>query len=153
MSLPSDKVEAFASQYFALFGVDSERPDKGDIGAEYRSVIGIPGGVEGDSYIAVKRALEKSGKDLKLIAGKGNEKDTLGQKIVYVMDSDLFPFKQAEIYHQFHDGFFPGEQYDEAYHRIKDKAIADGRLKPTGSSIYNISCTLVSCDSFSTTLL
>ena len=101
----------------------------------------------------MKRALEKSGKDLKLIAGKGNEKDTLGQKIVYVMDSDLFPFKQAEIYHQFHDGFFPGEQYDEAYHRIKDKAIADGRLKPTGSSIYNISCTLVSCESFSTTLL
>ena len=132
INLPSNKVEAFATDYFKLFGADSERPDKGDVGSEYRSVIGIPGGMSGETFNAVKTALLKSGKDLKLVEGNGNEKDTLGKKIVYVMDSNLFPFKQAEVYHQFHDGFMAGEDYDDAYHGIKAQALADGRIGKTG---------------------
>jgi hypothetical protein len=27
------------------------------------------------------------------------------------MDSNKFPFYQGEVYHQYHDGFFPGEDY------------------------------------------
>lgn len=56
--------------------------------------------------------------------------------MVWVMDSDKFPFRQAEIYHQFHgsyfycfslsviimsirlDGFMPGEQYPESYNSL-----------------------------------
>ena len=132
MSLPSSKVEAFAMEYFKLFGADSERPDKGDIGSEYRSVIGIPGGMSGEAFSAVKTALEKSGKNLNLVEGHGNEKDTLGKKIVYIMDSNIFPFKQAEVYHQFHDGFMVGEDYDDAYHEIKAQALIDGRIGKTG---------------------
>ena len=47
-------------------------------------------------------------------------------------DSDKFPIKQAELYHQFHDGFMNGEQYPQSYNSITDIAVADGRLKPTG---------------------
>ena len=129
MNLPSDKIEAFASEYFSLFGKDSERPDKGDRGGQYRSVIGIPGGMKGEALSAIQSALEKSGKDLKLVEGKGNDPDTLGKKVVYVMDNNVFPFKQAELYHQFHDGFMPGEQYGKQYHDIAKALVADGRLK------------------------
>ena len=41
-------------------------------------------------------------KGVTLLEGKGNDKDTLGKKIVWVMDTQSFPFYQAEIYHQFH---------------------------------------------------
>ena len=34
--------------------------------------------------------------------GKGDDADTLGKKLIWVMDSDKFPFRQAEVYHQFH---------------------------------------------------
>ena len=78
---------------------------------------------------SIQNALDKSGKDLKLVEGKGNEKDTLGKKIVYVMDTNTFPFRQAELYHQFHDGFMPGEQYGRQYHDIAKALVADGRLK------------------------
>ena len=129
MNVPSNKVDAFASEYFSLFGKDSERPDKGDRGGQYRSVIGVPGGMKGESLSSIQNALDKSGKDLKLVEGKGNEPDTLGKKVVYVMDSNVFPFKQAELYHQFHDGFMPGEQYGKQYHDIAKALVADGRLK------------------------
>lgn len=32
-----------------------------------------------------------------LVDGKGNDPDTLGKRIVYVMDSNAFPFYQAEV--------------------------------------------------------
>lgn len=32
-----------------------------------------------------------------LVDGKGNDPDTLGKRIVYVMDSNVFPFYQAEV--------------------------------------------------------
>lgn len=132
MSVPSSKIETFATEYFSLFGKDSERPDKGDRGGQYRSVIGVPGGIKGEAYSSIQSALEKSGKDLKLVEGKGNDPDTLGKKLVYVMDTEAFPFKQAELYHQFHDGFMPGEQYGKQYHEITKALVADGRLKSTG---------------------
>jgi hypothetical protein len=56
--------------------------------------------VNSDLYPAVESAA--SAKGLKLVAGKGDDADTLGKKIVWVMDTQQFPFKQAEVYHQFH---------------------------------------------------
>ena len=32
-----------------------------------------------------------------LVDGKGNDPDTLGKRMVYVMDSNVFPFHQAEV--------------------------------------------------------
>jgi hypothetical protein len=43
-----------------------------------------------------------------------------------------FPFYQGEIYHQFHDGFMPGEQYGDSYHSLRADAIKDGRISATG---------------------
>ena len=36
-------------------------------------------------------------KGMKLAPGQGNDPDTLGKKLVYVMDSNVFPFYQAEV--------------------------------------------------------
>lgn len=98
--MPDSAVSAFADEYFSLFGSDSERPDKGDRGPEYRSLIGIPGGMNSKYFTEINTAAEKKG--LKLLAGKGDDADTLGKKIVWVMDTAAFPFKQAEVYHQYH---------------------------------------------------
>jgi hypothetical protein len=76
-------------------------------------LLGLPGGVKSDLYPAVEAAANVKG--LKLVEGRGNDPDTLGKKLVYVMDTEKFPFKQAEVYHQFH-----GEMYsDETEHVLK----------------------------------
>ena len=69
-----------------------------DRGAEYRSLLGLPGGTSHPSYPAVEEAAKKYG--FNLVAGKGNDPDTLGKQIVYVYDTKIFPFYQAEVYHQ-----------------------------------------------------
>lgn len=65
-------------------------------------------------------------------AGQGDDADTLGQAKVWVYDSDKFPFYQAEIYHQYHDGFMPGEQYGKVYNSLRNQAAQDGRIKSVG---------------------
>lgn len=64
--------------------------------------------------------------------GRGNDPDTLDKKLVYVMDTAKFPFYVAEVYHQFHDGFMPDEQYPQKYNDIKKLAVERGLIKPTG---------------------
>lgn len=44
------------------------------------------------------------------------------------MDSNEFKFYQGEIYHQFHDGFMPGESYPQSYNDIVKIKIDDGSL-------------------------
>ena len=45
MKIPSDKYADFAKEYMKLFDKKGDRPDKGDRGPEYRSLVGLPGGV------------------------------------------------------------------------------------------------------------
>ena len=78
----------------------------------------------------IKEAADKKGIMLK--EGNGNDPDTLGKKMAFVMDSNKFPFNQAEVYHQFHDGFMPGEQYPQGYNAIANKLLVAGQLKYTG---------------------
>ena len=43
LDVPEDKIKDISKTYFSLFGSDAERPDKGDRGPEYRSLLGLPG--------------------------------------------------------------------------------------------------------------
>lgn len=75
---------------------------QGDRGGEYRSLIGLPGGMKSADFAEVEAAAKRDGLTLKLVEGKGDDSDTLGKKIVWVMDTEKFPFIQAEVYHQYH---------------------------------------------------
>ena len=83
---------------FVAISLRLDRVDPQDRGGEYRSLLGLPGGSGHASYPAVQEAADKYG--FKLVAGKGNDPDTLGKQIVYVYDTKKFPFYQAEVYHQ-----------------------------------------------------
>lgn len=129
MDIPNDAIGAFAKKYFSLFK-KGDRPDLGDLGSEYRALIGIPGGVTSPFFPAIEKEAEIIG--VSLVKGNGNDADTLRTKTIWVMDSNQFPFHQAEIYHQFHDGFMPGEQYPATYNSLAKNAFRDGRIVPTG---------------------
>ncbi len=131
MKIPETKgaMTAFAKEYFSLFK-NGDRPDLGDRGPEYRSLLGLTGGMSNPLMAEIEKEANAVGIQLK--AGKGSDADTSGKKIVWVMDSDKFPFQQAEIYHQFHDGFMPGEQYPESYNSQAVAAYKDGRITTTG---------------------
>lgn len=148
MNIPEDRYADFTSEYLSLFGKDLDRPDKGDIGPEYRSLIGLPGGSSNKLYDTFVVAAKQRGFLVK--EGQGNDPDTLFKKTIYVMDSDKFPFYPAEVYHQYHgkslinyslfvikgfcllDGFNPGEQYPQTYNDLQKVALETGRIKPTG---------------------
>eukprot|EP01039_Chlorochromonas_danica_P007728 gene7728-8539_t len=130
LTLPEDPdaFEPFAKTYFSLFS-NKDRTDVGDRGAEYRSVIGIPGGLKGAKPEVLEKlqaAAKESG--LRLEEGRGSDEDTLHKGIVYVYDSDLYPAHQAEVYHQFHDGFLPGESYPRTYNNLQAQALDNGLL-------------------------
>jgi len=94
-----------------------------------RSLLGLPGGIRHPSYPLIEEAAKARG--LKLVEGKGSDPDTLGKKIVYVMDSNSFPFYQAEVYHQFHDDF-QSPPYGKTYNSLVKLAFEHGRVKDTG---------------------
>lgn len=100
-----------------------------DRGGEYRSLIGLPGGMQHASYARVEKSAEAAG--FKLVEGKGNDPDTLGKQIVYVYDSTKFPFYQAEVYHQYHNDF-QSPAYGKKYNELAQTAFDEGRLKITG---------------------
>jgi hypothetical protein len=80
MEIPPSSISDFANEYFSLFGSDGDRPDKGDRGLEYRSLLGLEGGINSPLFPAVEKAASQKG--LKLIEGKGGDADTLGKKMV-----------------------------------------------------------------------
>jgi len=127
LTIPTSSVEDFASVYFDLFK-DGDRTDKGDRGPEYRSVLGIPNGFANAAYSILDATAKSHG--LTLSIGEGNDADTLGKHVVYVMDSLKFPFHQAEVYHQYHNDF-KGLPYGKKYNSLAREATKDGRLAHT----------------------
>jgi len=129
MRIPENRIGDFATEYFNLFTAKGERVDPGDKGGEYRSLLGLPSGINHAAYPAVEAAAKAKGMSLNL--GKGNDPDTLGTKSAFVMDSTKFPFYQGEVYHQFHDDF-QSPAYGKKYNGLATIAFDDGRLKVTG---------------------
>jgi len=124
VSVPKQAVKPFLQFYFdsasrSPFG----RNDPQDIGPEYRSVIGMPGGIS--SPIMAEAESASNGR-VKLIRGLGADGDTLLKREVYVYDTDSFPFYQAELYHQFHDDML--ERYQPEYHQLKSVFKSGGKL-------------------------
>ena len=129
VEIPSKALPQFARRYFNLFGSRGYRHDPQDRGGEYRSVLGLPGGQDSPYYEVIRQAASQS--PMNLVAGRGDEPDTIGDKSILVYDSKKFPFYPAELYHQFHDDFM-GPPYGKAYNAINPTLYKAGMLKNTG---------------------
>jgi len=129
LQIPASKFGSFAEAYVKLFDNNGYRPDQvGDRGPEYRNLVGLPDGVESELFKKLKDAASGS----KLTFQKGNGSDADLPAIVHVMDIKRFPFFLGEPYHQFHDGFAPGEDYPDSYASMREWYLAQGRIQDTG---------------------
>jgi len=131
LRLPAENVTAAAKAYFETFiEIDAGvyvRPDTMDVGAEYRSLIGIPGGIDGELFPLIAAGNEHQ---MRLVPGNGSENDTFATNNVYIMDSTLFPARHAEVCLQFHDD--PNAVYSPSYHALSEALQSSGRLFGVG---------------------
>ena len=125
--VPENQVAAFAKAYLDSVVSDQPagRPDTQDVGAEYRAMIGLPGGANSSVFPDIVAA--NAGR-LKLAVAQGSDPDTADTQVVWIYDSEQFPFYQAELYHQFHDDI--GAKYPASYKSLKDGLLKTGRLRP-----------------------
>lgn len=130
LRIPPSSYKEFAIEYTKLFDKNGYRPDQlGDRGSEYRNLVGIPGGSNADKYIEqLISASKENGDKLAFTIGQGSDADQ--RALVYIMDSSEsgYPFFVAEEYHQFHDGFAPGESYPNDYNDIAKTLSSLGKL-------------------------
>jgi len=123
--------QALIKNFFSAY-TNGGRPDPGDQGGEYRSFIGLPGGIKGDLYqyvLAANKALAPADQ-LVLKEGEGEEDDVTGTAWVY--DNTEFPFHRAEQYHQFHSNFAPPSYGPLYLDTLWKRQIALGRINSTG---------------------
>lgn len=105
------------------------REDIFDMGPDYRAMVGVPGGLDGP-HGATVRAANSAVHNMILLKGQGaKDKDTLGLNEVWVIDSDVQRFRQAELCLQFHNN--QTSTYPPSYHSLRTAFLADGRLKET----------------------
>lgn len=93
-------------------------PQAYDIGAPYRTVLGIPGGIRGPLFkVLSERNTPRGPYNMTM----NLKEDALGNhtqdedNTVWVMNSDEFPFYQAEQYHQYHSNYFHNPQQPAKY--------------------------------------
>jgi len=130
------QVAALAALYFE-HGFNSEdskrrRQDPGDVGSEYRNVIGLPGGMSNAELWPLFQAANVYG--MPLIRGTGGTNgDTEDEYVVYVYDSMAFPFFRGEAYHQFHTNDVLGRPVPKSYTSdLKMAQTKIGRMDSTG---------------------
>lgn len=117
LKIPSKSFPDFAAEYFKLFNEKGDRPDQfGDVGLEYRNLVGVPGGVKSKYASQLVEVSIKNGDKLDFSKGRGSDPDA--RAAAFVMDTVEYPFFVAESYHQFHDGFAMGENYPSSYNDI-----------------------------------
>lgn len=136
VSLPdmTDSLRAAAEIYFSDF-TELEpgqwtRRDVFDIGPEYRSIIGLPGGFDNLDAMSIISSANKH--NLTLLPGTGGDPDTISSNTVYIMDTFKFPSFQAEICLQFHDdspAYSP--PYSKSYHDLQGVLMDAGTLHNT----------------------
>lgn len=128
VSVPRNKVRAFAARYWRLFTGNggTDRKDVQDVGAQYRAAVGVPG-LDGAIIEDIRAAQTTT---LELRNGSGSDGDSLGQGLVWVYDASQKPFFQGELYHQFHSDMM--ETYSVAYGDLKAAFVSAGKLRPTG---------------------
>lgn len=112
MTLPESNFSSFAAKFWELCP-GGGRQDPQDMGGEYRSFVGLPGGMHSR---LLPQLQEKAG-STKLVVGSGDDGDTLGTSQVLVYDTSAFPARIAEKYHQFHDDMM--ESYGSAYKSLQ----------------------------------
>lgn len=117
MKVPEAAFGSFAAKFFELCP-GGRRQDTQDGGGEYRSVIGVPGGMSS----SLQQQLSANAGSAKLVDGKGDEGDTLGSGNILVYDTAVFPAHVAEKYHQFHDDMMAS--YGSAYNGLNKIAKA-----------------------------
>lgn len=132
VEVPLSFLEIAFSTYFGAFIPAPQgkwfRPDYYDMGAQYRSLVGIPGGVGNDPVMKALRSANVHNLTLKL--GHGSDPDTLSTNTVFIMDSDQFGFIQAEVCLQFHDDSIA--KFPDSYHQLVKGFQTRGRVLKTG---------------------
>ena len=132
LRIPRSSFGAFATEYVKLFDAQGNRPDQlGDRGSEYRNVVGVPGGAGSPLVKELVKASVANGDKLDFANGRGDDPDA--RAVAFVMDSTgKHPFYQAEVYHQFHDGFNWGENYPDSYNKLGKQLLQDKKLVDQG---------------------
>lgn len=131
------QVAALASVYFehgfaTVDGGKRQRLDPQDTGAEYRNVIGLPGGMDNAELWPIIEAANVHGMQLARGTG-GTRDDTEDEYVVYVYDSRQFPFFRGESSHQFHANSVIGRPVPSSYTRDLKKVQRElGRLDGIG---------------------
>lgn len=134
VNVPEDKLGAFSKDLLDYaFESPRGRHDPGNRGAEFRSSIGLPGGMTGSAF---KQIEEANAGRLQFVAGAGDDGDTVGTKKIFVYDIAQFPFHQGEIYLQYHDDIETSSggdpQYSGKYHNLNAAGVKKGTLKNVG---------------------
>jgi len=117
LNVPESAFGAFAAKFWETCS-GGVRRDTQDAGGEYRSVIGLPGGMNSP----LLEQLQAGAGAAKLVSGQGNEDDTLGTGNVLVYDTKYFPAHTAEKFHQFHNDMV--DNYGTAYNDLRSLAKA-----------------------------
>jgi len=119
----------FGHGFVSLDDGRRQRLDPQDAGAEYRNVIGLPGGMDNAELWPLIEAENTYGMPLIRVALDGPGDDTEDDHVVYVYDSNDFPFFRGEASHQFHKNSVIGRYVPPSYTRtLKQVQEVLGRL-------------------------
>ena len=80
--------------YFSLY-VAGQRIELGHVGAEYRHIVGLPGGKNSPLFSELERANDEL---FILKDGIGSDLDNLYDNSNWIMDSTEFSYYQGEIF-------------------------------------------------------
>lgn len=132
IDVPKDQLPVLFKAYFKSFvrvGENTwEREDGFDLGSGYRALIAFKNGTKNDKMMHLLRLTDPH--NTTFIAGAGSDADTLGTNRIFIYDSTLFDFHQAELCLQFHNSQ-AGSKYSKHYHEIKDILLSAGKLHKT----------------------